>query len=180
MVSLRCKANVREVLKNLEIPAVIKELGMVELKKELTSTEHEAFRKSLKRHKLVLLEKDHEVLIEKIKSFLDEMMAKDEVFSKINYKEHLVENLGFSFSSLSKIFAEVSGFTISHYIMMLRIEKAKEIILYDSLTLKEVATQLNFKNTTQLNRYFKKFTGLNPSFFQSIKKKRLNLSKKVA
>lgn len=179
MVSLRCKANVREILKNLEIPAVIKKLGIVELKKELSSADHGVLRNSLKRHGLVLLDKDHEDLIEKVKLILDQMMAKDEVFTKSSYQEFLTENLGLSFSSLSTIFAEVSGCTMTHYIMELRIEKAKEMILYDSLTLKEVAKQLNFRNTVQLNRHFKKVTGLNPSFFQSIKKKRLSLLVKV-
>lgn len=179
MVSLRCKANVREVFKKFEIPAVIRELGIVELKKEMTPAQHEVLRKSLKRHGLVLLDKDHEIMIDKIKLFLDKMMAKDEVFSKSSYQEYLTENLGLSFSSLSTIFAEVNGCTITHYIMKLRVEKAKEMILYDSLTLKQVAEQMNFKSTTQLNRYFKKITGLNPSFFKAIKKKRLSLRTKV-
>lgn len=178
MVSLRCKSNVKEALTKLGISAIIRELGTVELQNAISCDQHESLRLSLKKYGLVLMDKDHEIIIEKMKTILDLLMAEDEVFSRSSYEEFLTRNIGLSFECLSTIFAEVNGSTISHYLLILKIEKVKEMILYGDLSLKAIAHQLDFKNKEQLNRHFKKVTGLNPSFFQALKKKRLSLFSK--
>jgi len=179
MVSLKCKANVKDALKKLGISSIIRELGTVELRQEITPAQHEALRISLQHYGLVLMDKSHQVLIEKMKMILIQLMAEEEVFSTSSFEEYLTKNLGLSFDNLTTLFAEVNGCTMSHYLLVLKIEKVKEMILYEELPLKAIALQLDFKNTDQLNRQFKMITGLNPSFFQALKKKRLRLLAKV-
>jgi AraC-like DNA-binding protein len=179
MVSLRCKANANEALKDLGISAIIRELGVVELKQVISTDQHKALSISLKRYGLILLDKNHEVLIEKIEQILNQLMSEEEVFSNSSYEQYLTENLGLSFDCLATLFAEVNGCTISHYLLILKIEKVKELILYNELSLKDIAQQLDFKNTVQLSNHFKKVTGLTPSFFKSLRKKRRSLLSKV-
>jgi AraC-like DNA-binding protein len=96
----------------------------------------------------------------------------DEV-PKVNDSDYISKKLGYDYTYLSNTFSEVKGITIQHYIITHKIERAKELLLYDELTLTEIAYKLNYSSVAHLSNQFKKITGLTPSYFKEMKDKRL-------
>jgi AraC-like DNA-binding protein len=93
---------------------------------------------------------------------------------KINYSTYISEKLGYDYTYLSNVFAEVKGFTLQNYIITHRIEKVKELLLYDELNLTEISYQLQYSSVAHLSNQFKKITGLSPSFYKKLKKRRVS------
>jgi AraC-like DNA-binding protein len=95
---------------------------------------------------------------------------------KVNYSDYISEKMGLDYTNLSKIFSEVKGTTIEHFIIAHKIELVKELLLYDELNLTQISYMLNYSSVAHLSRQFKKVTGLTPSFFKQLKdKKRISL-----
>jgi AraC-like DNA-binding protein len=172
MVSLRCKMVVREELRKIGIVAVVMDLGMVEILEEITKAQHDALKVNLAKFGLQLLDDKHSVLIEKIKTAIIEMIHCQGEMPAVNYADYLSEKLGYDYAYLSNIFTEVKGTTILQFIIIQKIEKVKEFILYDELTLAEIADKMHYSSVGQLTREFEKITGLSPSFFKTLKQKR--------
>lgn len=166
MVSLRCKMLVKEELKKLGITRVSVDLGMVEIQEGITDEQLETFAKNLKKSGLELLDDKKNILVEKIKSVIV-----DEV-PKVNDSDYISEKLGYDYTYLSNTFSEVKGTTIQHFIIMHKIERAKELLLYDELTLTEIAHKLHYSSVAHLSNQFKKITGLTPTYFKELKEKR--------
>src|SRR4029078_13467660 len=91
----------------------------------------------------------------------------------LNFSAYLSEKLGYDYNYLSNLFSEVKGTTIEHFIISHKIERAKELLIYDELTLTEIAEKLHYSNVAHLSNQFKKVTGLTPTFFKKMKHKRL-------
>ena len=116
------------------------------------------------------------VLIEKIKDVVIEMVHYDDELPKVNFSDYLTEKLGYNYTYLANLFSETEGTTIEHFIIIHKIERVKELIIYDELNLTEIAWKLHYSSVSHLSNQFKKITGLTPSFFKSLKdKKRSNL-----
>jgi AraC-like DNA-binding protein len=100
------------------------------------------------------------------------MIHYDEELPKINFSDFISEKIGYDYTYLSNIFSEVRGITLQQYIIMHRIEKVKELLLYDELTLTEISYRLQYSSVAHLSNQFKKVTGLTPSFYKQLKQKR--------
>lgn len=172
MVSLRCKLLVREELKKLGVKYVVVDLGVVELLEDISEEQREQLRKNLLKSGLKLLDDQRSILVERVKNVIVEMIHYSEELPKINYSEFISEELGYNYTYLSNLFSEVKGITLQQYIIIHRIEKAKELILYDELNISEISYRLQYSSVAHFSNQFKKVTGLNPSFFKKLKNKR--------
>jgi len=176
MVSLRCKMVVKDELKKLGLHYVVVELGTVEILENIAQAQYDQLNTNLKRSGLELLDDKRGILIEKIKNVIVELVHYSDEVPNINFSDYLSEKLGYDYVYLSNLFSEVKGITIQTFIIQHKIERAKELILYDELNLSEIAFKLHYSSVAHLSNQFKKVTGLTPTFFRSIAmKKRLAL-----
>lgn len=174
MVSLRCKMMVKEELAKLGLQYVALDLGVVEIAEDITPAKREQLRVNLLCSGLELLDDKKNILIEKVKNVITEMIHYSNEFPKINYSDYISEKLKYDYTYLSNIFSEVKGITIQQFIIINKIEKVKELLLYDQLNLTEIAYKLHYSSVAHLSNQFKKITGLSPSFYKKLKKKRMN------
>lgn len=172
MVSLRCKMLVKEELLKLGIKCISVELGAAEVRDNITHEQLELFRENLKRSGLELLDDKKNILVEKIKNVIVEMIHYADDTPKVNDFDYISEKLNYDYTYLSNTFSEVKGITIQQFIIMHKIEKVKELLLYDELTLTEIAYQLHYSSVAHLSNQFKKVTGLTPTYFKELKQKR--------
>lgn len=172
MVSLRCKMCVKEELNRLGIHAVCIDLGLVETVEEVPEEILEQLGKNLKESGLEILENKNAILIERIKTIILELVHHTDELPKQNYSEYISDKLGYDYTYLSNIFSRVKGVTIQQYIILNKVERAKELILYDELNLTEIAYKLHYSSVAHLSNQFKKVTGLTPTFFKAIKQQR--------
>jgi AraC-like DNA-binding protein len=176
MVSHRCKMMVRYVLNRLKIPYISVDLGVIELEEPLSAEKHDLLDSELRKSGLELLDDKRNVLVEKVKIVIIEMIHYAESLPKQNYSDYISEKVGYDYTYLSNVFSEVKGMTIQQFIILNKIEKVKELILYDELSISEIAFRLNYSSVAHLSNQFKKVTGLTPAYFKSMaKKRRLNL-----
>ena len=172
MVSLRCKMVVKEELKKLGLHFIIVDLGEIEIMENLDMTQLEELKVALKFSGLELMDDRKAVLIEKIKNVIIEMVHHSEELPIMNYSHHIAEKLQHDYTYLSNIFSEVKGITIQQFIITHKIEKVKELLMYDELNLTEISYKLNYSSVAHLSNQFKKITGLSPSHFKQLKDKK--------
>ncbi len=172
MVSLRCKMMVKDELKKLGLHFVVVDLGTVEILEDITAQQKEQLKVSLLRSGLELLDDKKSILIEKIKNVIVEMIHYSDEIPKTNYSDYLSKKLDYDYTYLSNIFMEVKGTTIQQFIIVHKIERVKELILYDELNLSQIANKLHYSSAAHLSNQFKKITGLSPSVFKQLKNKR--------
>jgi AraC-like DNA-binding protein len=173
MVSLRCKMMVKEELKKLGIHFVKIDLGLVETLKDITGEQREQLKQNLLVSGLELINDKKSILVERIKNVIVEMIHYSEELPKMNYSDYLSEKLNHDYSYLSNVFSEVKGITIQQFIINHKIEKAKELLLYDELNLTEISYRLNYSSVAHLSNQFKKVNGLSPSFYKQMGQKRM-------
>ena len=179
MVSLRCKMVVKEELKKLGLHFVRLNLGEVEILEEITEEQREQIGKALLKTGLELMDDKRAILIEKIKNTVIEMVHHTDEELKTNFSDYLSEQLDYDYTYLANLFSETEGTTIQHFVLIHKIERVKELIMYDELNLTEIAYQLHYSSVAHLSAQFKKITGLTPSFFKSLKHKRRSLLEKL-
>lgn len=172
MVSTRCKMVVKEELKKLGLHFIVVDLGEVDIMEELTHSKREELKLALLNSGLELMDDKRAVLIEKIKNVIIEMVHYSDELPKVNYSDYISEKLKHDYTYLSNVFSEVKGITIQQFIIVHKIERAKELILYDELNLTEISYKLNYSSVAHLSNQFKKVTGLTPSHFKQLKDKR--------
>jgi AraC-like DNA-binding protein len=173
MVSIRCKMTVREELKKLGIHCLFVDLGEAEIAEILTVKQRDLVKHALLKSGLELMDDHKSILIERIKNVIVELIhySDDEQLST-NFSDYLSEKLKFDYTYLANLFSETEGTTIERHLINHRIERVKELLVYDELTLTEIAHKLNYSSVAHLSNQFKKMTGLTPSFFKKIKKER--------
>jgi len=172
MVSIRCKMIVRQELEKLGLKHNIVELGEVEITGKLSGEKHEQLNAALHKAGLELMDDKRAMLIEKIKNVIIEMVHYSDELPETNFSDYLSEKLNLDYTYMSNMFSEVKGITIEHFIMAHKIEKVKELIIYDELSLTEISLKLHYSSVAHLSNQFKKITGLTPTFFKSMKHKR--------
>jgi AraC-like DNA-binding protein len=172
MVSLRCKLIVEEECKKLGLHKVVLDLGMLEILEDISEEQRCMLKKNLLVSGLELLDNKKSILIERIKSCVVEMIHYSDELPKVNYSDYLSEKLGYDYTYLANCFSEVKGITIQHFIILHKIERVKELLLYDELTLTEISYRLHYSSVAHLSNQFKKVTGLSPSFYKKMKHKR--------
>jgi len=148
------------------------ELGEVRIKEDLTPAQRDQLKIALLKSGLELMDDKKAILIEKIKNVIIEMIHYADEPPKTNFSDYLSEKLNYDYTYLSNIFSEVTGTTIEQYIIAHKIERVKELLLYDELNLSEISYRLNYSSVAHLSNQFKKVTGLTPTFFKKLKHKR--------
>lgn len=172
MVSNRCKMMVKEELKKLGLHYIVVNLGEVEVMEDMTKEQLQQLKANLIETGLELLDDKKAILIEKIKNVIIEMIHYEEELPKTNFSDYLSEKLQYDYTYLSNLFSESQATTIEHFIIIHKIERVKELILYNELNLTEIAWKMHYSSVAHLSHQFKKITGLTPSFFKSLKDKK--------
>lgn len=172
MVSIRCKMVVKEELKKLDLHYIMLNLGELEILEDLSISQREQLKSGLQKSGLELMDDKKSILIERIKNTVVEMVHYNDTPLKINFSSFLAEKLAHDYTYLSNLFSEVVGTTIEHFIIAHKIERVKELIVYDELNLTEISYLLNYSSVAHLSNQFKKVTGLTPSHFKKLKHNR--------
>ena len=172
MVSNRCKMLVKEELTKLGLHFLKIDLGTVEVMETLTQEEHDQLKMAMLKSGLELMDDKRAILIEKIQNTIIEMVHYTDELPKTNFSDYLSEKLNHDYTYLANLFSETRGVTIEHFIILHKIERVKELIIYDELNLSEIAWKLHYSGVAHLSHQFKKVTGLSPSFFKSLKNKK--------
>jgi AraC-like DNA-binding protein len=172
MVSTRCKLAVKLALKNQGLHFIVVDLGEVEVMEDLNNAQREILRAELLESGLELMDDKRAVLIEKIKNAIIEMVHHTDDLLKVNFSDFLSEKLNHDYTYLSNLFSEVQGTTIAQFLIAHKVERIKELIIYDELNITEIAHKMNYSSVAHLSNQFKKVTGLTPSHFKQLKDKR--------
>jgi AraC-like DNA-binding protein len=172
MVTIRCKMVVKSELEKLGLHFANVELGEVAIKEDLSEEQKDRLRTGLKKSGLELMDDKKSILVEKIKGVIIELVHYNDDQLKINLSDYLAEKLNHNYTYLANLFSEVKGITIEQFYLAHKIEKVKELLVYDELTLTEIAYKLNYSSVDHLSNQFKKMTGLTPSHFKDLKHKR--------
>jgi AraC-like DNA-binding protein len=169
---------VKAELQKLGLHVIDIDLGMVEILETITEQQREQLRTNLSKSGLELLDDKKSILIEKIKTTIIEMIHYEEPndILKLNFSDFLSDKIKYDYSYLSNIFSDVKGITIEQYIIINRIELVKELILYNELSLSEIAYKLHYSSISHLSGQFKKVTGLTPSFFKQLAQNRKRIA----
>lgn len=174
MVSTRCKMAVKEELKKLGLHYIVVDLGEVEIMETLSSDQIADLKAALLPSGLELMDDKRAVLIEKIQNVITEMVHHSGEMPKVNYSDFISKKLNYDYTYLSNLFSEVKGITIQQFIIIHKIERAKELLCYEELSLTEISYKLHYSSVAHLSNQFKKVTGLSPTNYKLLKDKMRN------
>ena len=178
MVSNRCKLIVQSELEKLGINYTAIKLGVAEITEDIPPEKRNLLDSNLKKSGLSLIEDKKGMLVEKIKNVIIELVHYSEDQIKVNFSDYLSEKLIYDYTYLANLFSEHQGITIEHYYLNHKIERVKELLIYDELNVTEIAYKLHYSSVAHLSNQFKKITGLTPSHYKHLKvKKRIPLEK---
>jgi len=163
---------VKEELKKLGLHFIVVELGEVEIMETISAEQREVLKAGLIDSGLELMDDKRAVLIEKIKTVIIDMVHHSDEMIKTNFSDYLSDKLKHDYTYLANLFSEIQGITIEHFIINHKIERIKELIIYDELNITEIAWKMNYSSVAHLSNQFKKITGLSPTHFKQLKVKR--------
>ena len=172
MVSQRCKLMVKEELKKLGLHFMVVDLGEVEIMENISDELRAELKTALLTLGLELMDDKRAILIERIKNVIIEMIHHSDKMIKINFSDFLSEKLHHDYTYLANLFSEVQGTTIEQFMISHKVERIKELIIYDEMNISEIAWKMNYSSVAHLSNQFKKVTGLSPSHFKQLKVKR--------
>ncbi|THU38229.1 helix-turn-helix transcriptional regulator [Niastella caeni] len=175
MVCIRCKMVVKEELSKLGLHFISVELGEAEVLENISAEQHDQIRTALLKSGLELMDDKKSVLIQKIKNVIIELVHYSEEPLAINFSEFLSQKLNYDYTYLANLFSEVQGTTIEQFLIAHKIERVKELLVYDELNLTEIAYRMHYSSVAHLSAQFKKVTGLTPSHFKQLKYKRRSM-----
>jgi YesN/AraC family two-component response regulator len=163
---------VKSELEKLELHYAAVELGEVEVMEDMSSDQLDRLRVALQKTGLQLMDDKKSILVEKIKTSIIELVHYTHEQIKTNLSDYLTEKLNYNYTYLANLFSEVKGITIEKFYLAHKIERVKELLVYDELNLTEIADKLHYSSVAHLSNQFKKMTGLTPSHFKNLKHKR--------
>jgi len=166
---------VKDELTKLGLHYANVELGEVDILENISAVHREQFKLALLKSGLELIDDKKSVLIQKIKNLIIELVHYSEEPLSINFSVYLSQKLQLDYTYLANLFSEVQGTTIEHFMITHKIERVKELLVYDELSLTEIAYQMHYSSVAHLSAQFKKVTGLTPTHFKQIKNKRLSM-----
>lgn len=172
MVSNRCKAAVKVELKKLQLHFIFVDLGEVEIMENISVDQREQLKTALLNTGLELMDDRKSILIEKIKNVIIDKVHHSDELTKTKFSDVLSSKLNHDYTYLANLFSEVQGTTIEKFIISHKIERIKELIIYNELTISEIAWKMNYSSVAHLSNQFKKAIGLSPSHFKRLKSKR--------
>lgn len=172
MVCIRCKMVVKSELEKLGLHHLTLELGETEIMEDISKEQLARLDVDLKKSGLELIDDKKSILVERIKTLIIELVhyADDQI--KINLSDYLSAKLNHDYYYLANLFSEVKGTTIENFYLNHKIEKVKELLVYDELNLTEIAFKMHYSSVAHLSNQFKKMTGLTPSHFKNLRLKR--------
>ncbi len=179
MVCIRCKMVVKDELDKLGLKYRTVELGEAELVENITTKMREKIRAALLRSGLELMDDKKSVLIQKIKNVIIETVHYSEEPLTVNFSVYLTEKLNHDYTYLANLFSEVQGTTIEQFIIAHKIERVKELLVYNELNLTEIAYLMHYSGVAHLSTQFKKVTGLTPTHFKKLRDLRRNMLDEV-
>lgn len=179
MVCIRCKMVVTNELKKLGLHYTTVELGEADILEDISALQLQQFKKALLKSGLELIDDKKSVLIQKIKNVIIELAHYSEEPLSINFSDYLSQKLQHDYTYLANLFSEVQGTTIEHFMIAHKIERVKELLVYDEMNLTEIAYRLHYSSVAHLSAQFKKVTGLTPAHFEQIKDKRHSMLENV-
>jgi len=177
MISLRCRKIVHTHLDELGIQYHPVNRGKLKVKNKLSPDKLVSLKKNLVKSGFELMDSKKARLIEKIKEEISYLLNNADNFNNVKNSEYLSGKLNYDYTYMANLFSETTGTTIEQYIISEKVELVKELLLYNELNLTEISYKLNYCNVAHLSQQFKKVTGLTPTFFKNIKKKKPALSK---
>jgi AraC-like DNA-binding protein len=172
MVSNRCKMAVKTELKKLGLHFIVVDLGEVEIMENLSADQWEQLNSVLVHAGLELMDDKRAILIERIINVITEMIHHSDDVPKVNYSDFISVRLNYDYTYLSNIFSQIKGITIQQFIIIHKIERAKELLIYDELNLTEISYKLHYSSVAHLSNQFKKITGLSPTQFKQLKNRK--------
>lgn len=172
MVSRRCKMMVESELVKMGLGFVYVHLGEVLLVRPISIGDRILLHRELHKSGLELMDDKMNIIIEKIKNIVIEQVHYTDELPKTNFSNIISKEIGKDYHFLSSLFSKVKGITIEHYIILHKIERVKELILYDELNINEIAYKLHYSSAAHLSNQFKRVTGLTPSFYKTLSNKR--------
>jgi AraC-like DNA-binding protein len=174
MVSLRCKMLVKAELKKLDLDYKYVDLGVVKLSYPISNEKKEELKKVLHQSGLELMDDEKTMLIEKIINIIVEMVHYTDEIPKVNFSIFLSEKLNMDYHKLAEVFSKTKGVTIEQFIQLHKIERVKELIIYNELNLTEISYLMHYSSVAHLSKQFKLITGLTPTFFKNLAERRRN------
>lgn len=172
MVCSRCEMAVKTIFEEMKISIQSMQLGEVEIATDLEENQKQLLAKNLNLLGFELLDDKVSKTIERIKNLIVDLVHYQNEKLKINLSTYIVEDLKQDYSALSNLFSETEGITIEHYFIDQKIERVKELLIYNELSLSEIAFQLNYSSVAHLSNQFKKTTGITPTQFKQLKEKK--------
>ena len=175
MVCIRCKMVVKDELAKLGLHYTTVELGEADILENISVVQHDQFRDALLKSGLELMDDKRSVLIEKIKNVIIELVHYSEEPLAIKFSEFLSQKVHHDYTYLANLFSEVQGTTIEKFFIAHKIERVKELLVYNELNLTEIAYLMHYSSVAHLSAQFKKITGLTPSHFKQLRHKRRSM-----
>jgi AraC-like DNA-binding protein len=169
MVSIRCISAVSAILKECKIQPHNTQLGEIEIPDDVSLEQIQLLDQKLKQAGFELMEDKKAQMIEKTIGVIIDMIHNQEDGPKVNYSDYISEKLHFDYTYISNVFSHIKGITIQQFIIIHKIERIKELIIYNELSISEIAWKLNYSSAAHLSNQFKKITGLTPSSFKALK-----------
>ena len=170
---------VKAELETLGLKYAYVKIGEAEIIGDILPEQKELLRIELDKAGLLLMDNKKSVLVEKIKNMIIELVHFTEDQIKVNLSDHLSENLGYNYTYLANLFSEEKGITIEKFYLNHRIERVKELIIYDEINLSEIAWKMHYSSVAHLSNQFKKHTGLTPTQFKMLKTNRRDTLEEV-
>jgi len=171
MVCLRCQLSVKTELEKLGIPYTYVKIGEAEIIGEIMPETMEQLQSNLHEVGLSVLTNKKKILVEQITSTIIELVHFTEDQIKVNLSDFLSEKLNYNYTYLANLFSEEKGNTIENFYLTHKIERVKEMIIYEDLNLTEISYRLHFSSVSHLSNQFKKFTGMTPTQYKLLKNK---------
>ncbi|MFX3626040.1 MAG: helix-turn-helix domain-containing protein [bacterium] len=174
-----CKVVVKEALEDLNLKPTKIDLGEASIEKKISEKQKEKLSAEINKVGLELIESKEAILIEKIRKSIIQYLNSPKS-ATVNFSDYLTKKLNYDYSYLSNLFTEVEATTITHYINAIKMERAKEMILFEDNTLSEIAEKLHYNNLSSFSSQFKKTTGFTPSHFKRLKERRRKTMQKLS
>jgi YesN/AraC family two-component response regulator len=169
MVCIRCKLIVKAELEEMGIRYMKVELGEADVEDELTQDQLNKLDLALRKSGIEILESKKSILVEKIKTIIIEQVHYVDEPLTTNLSTFLADTLNHDYTYLANLFSVSQGTTIEKFYIAHRVERIKELLLYDELNITEIARMLHYSSVAHMSNQFKKTTGLTPSFFKHLK-----------
>jgi AraC-like DNA-binding protein len=168
MVCPRCISTVESILNKLKIEFKSVVLGEADLEKDLTDKKRKELEQELKQVGFELIDSRMSVLIDKIKKAVMSYLLQLDDDQRTNLSTFIASQVNYEYTYISNLFSSIEGITIEQFYILQRIEKVKELLVYDQYSLSEIADSLGYSSVHHLSSQFKKTTGLTPSHFKTI------------